>query len=557
MHVVLVSPASFVKPFPIGLAYLASNLRPEYGDTAEVVDAGALGLDIRQTCDRVLAAKPRVVGISYLTYQAEWCYELSLLLKKVDDNIIIVHGGVHASVLPFEALANGADCVIVGEGEETFRELLDRVRAGQGLEGVAGLCFRKPDSQEWVTTEPRALIKDLDRIAPPRWDIFNLKLYHESIDVVPGLALPIMASRGCAFNCSFCSSFWKRRVRYRTLDNVMAELINNISRHGIRKYHFYDDNILINLNFTEALCRRIITEHLNIEWCCEARVGDIQRNPAILNLMREAGCRGIAIGVESLDQSVLDKINKRQTIDDALGAFQHLRQSGVEPIVLLMTCNVGETIAGHYHQNRRLTQMTGQNIVFWGQYATPFPGSRFFDDAKQEGILLADHWSGYVTHRMNFIPNSLLNDVPVRNRNWLWPWDKLLCRVALRGAHDRKETSTHDGVKATTVYKLINGQRTVRAIADELVRRHGAPPQITLQEVVKVIITLAQLGLISSATPDGQTKPYGLVWLRDFAIALLKQLSRRIKTNFNLKVQSNRETGTIEANSHCSKKNDY
>ena len=149
--------------------------------------------------------------------------------------------------------------------------------------------------------------------------------------------------------------------------------------------------------------------------------------------------------------------------------------------------------------------------------------------------MLADRWSDYVTLQMNFVPNSLLNDVPVRNRRWLWPWDKLLCRVALSGAHRRKDTSTHIGVTAATVYKLIDGKRTVRAIADEFVLRHGTPPKVTLQEVVKVIITLAQLGLISSTAPDGRTKPYGPVWLCDFATALLKQLAGRIKATFSRK----------------------
>lgn len=539
MHIVLVSPSSFVKSLPIGLAYLASNLQPEYGDTVEIVDAGALDLDIRQTCDRVLAAKTQVVGISYVTYQAEWCYKLSLLLKEADTNIIIVHGGIHASVLPLEACANGADCVVIGEGEQTFQELINRVRGGQGFEGVAGLCYRKPSSREVITNVPRSLVKNLDTLVPPQWNIFNLSLYHEDIHVVPGRALPIMASRGCAFNCSFCASLWKRKVRYRATDNVIAELANNISRHGIRKYHFYDDNLLINVKFTETLCQRMIDEHLDIEWCCEARVGQINRNPAILNLMRDAGCRGIEIGVESLDQTVLDKINKRQTIGDSLEAFQHLRRSNIKPILLLMTCNVGETIAGHYHQNRRLTQMTGRRAIYWGQYATPFPGSKFFDEARQEGVMLAEHWSDYVTQQMNFIPNSLLNNVPVRNQRRLWPWDKLLFRIELSNALSVQGMSTNTCVTASNVYELIDGERTVQGIADEFIRGHGTLPKITLQEVVKVIITLAQLGLISSAKPNGQTKAYGFIWLLDLAVKQLIHLAGRILLTFKHKARPN------------------
>jgi hypothetical protein len=180
-------------------------------------------------------------------------------------------------------------------------------------------------------------------------------------------------------------------------------------------------------------------------------------------------------------------------------------------------------------------QMTGRRAVYWGQYATPFPGSQFFNEAKQEGILLPERWSEYVTTNMNFVPKSLLDDVPVRNRICLWPWDKLLCRVELNSALRTQGMLPNTSVTAPKVYELIDGKRTVRAIANEIVRRHGTLPKVTLQEAVKVVITLAQLGLISSAKPNGHTKSYGLRWLCDFAIALLKQLAGRTVTTFNRK----------------------
>lgn len=529
MHIVLVSVSSGHQPFPLGLAYLASNLRTEYEDTVEIVDVHALGLTTHQACEKILEAKPSVVGLSYVTYQAKQCYELSRMLKQAKRDITIVHGGIHASVLPIEACANGADCVVIGEGEETFQELIDHLRTGERLDGVAGLCFKKPDSQEVTTNLPRPLINDLDKLAPPRWDAFNLNLYLERY-LKPNRVLPIMGSRGCAFDCSFCASLMKRKVRYRTPDNVVAELTNNISHHGVSKFLFWDDSFLTNTKFAKALCELMIEKQLNIEWSCLSRVDHINRNTDMLDLMREAGCRNIGIGVESLDQSVLDMVNKRQTIGDSFKALKHLRRSGIHPSVLLMTCNVGETIAGHYHQNRRLVKMTGTYCVFWSQFATPFPGSRFFDDAKKEGLVLADSWSSYMTDRMTFVPNSLLNDVPVRNRRFLWPVDRFLCYVALRGRTSRFEDASLDThVTCAKVYGLIDGKRTVQDIADALVGLNSVSSKVILKDVVKVVITLAQLGLISSAKPGGQTKPYGVVWLVRWVINATNYFVGRVR----------------------------
>jgi len=307
------------------------------------------------------------------------------------------------------------------------------------------------------------------------------------------------------------------------LDNVIAELKHNIDETGVRKYHFYDDDFMINPKFARALCQRLIDEGLDIQWCADSRVGDINRNPDLLPLLAKSGCLGLEIGVESLDDIVLEKINKRQTANDSLTAFRLLKQHGIMPLWLTMTCNTGETVGGHYRQNRALTKMTGRHDIFWGQFATPFPGSVFYDEAPKTGLVFAERWNDYVTRNVNYIPNSLLDEVPIRSRarlNWL---DLLFCRYAYRRARPKPF-----GVDFQRMFRLIDGQITVRDVLHRYAEKSAEDEKSCLQEGIKGIIIFAQLGVIRAKGPLGATRPYGLAWLSGFALGLVRRLKNRL-----------------------------
>jgi len=521
MYIALVSPRSYAESFPLGLASLATNAGLESGDEIEIVDANVLDLSESEVVQYLAPKSPKLVGMSFMTYQAEYCYELTRLIKERFPDALVVHGGIHASWLPGDALDHGADVVVVGEGEHTFAELVACVRAGRPWDDIRGICLRS--NGEVRRNEPRPFIADLDTLNPPDWSMFDIEKYNETIHVVEGQALPIMASRGCAFNCSFCSSLWKRRVRYRKLDAVIAELKRNIERTGIRKYHFYDDDFLIRPRFAREMCQRLIDEKLNIQWCADSRVGDINRNADLLPLLARSGCLGLEIGVESLDDVVLEKINKRQTANDSLVAVRLLKQHGIVPLWLTMTCNTGETIGGHYRQNRALTKMTGRYGVSWGQYATPFPGSKFYDDAPHTGIVFAERWNDYITRNVNYVPNSLLEEVPVRNRPRLTTLDVLLCKFAYREARPRPF-----GVDFERLYQLVDGGASVRRILDRYAADSAEDDKLAFQEGVKGVIIFAQLGLIRAQGEAGATQPYGLRWLVGFVVTQFKRAGRRL-----------------------------
>ena len=527
MHIALVYPRCNAKPFPLGLAYLAANAKLEPGDQIEIVDANVRAMSEQDVVDDLVPKSPQIVGLSFMTYNAEYCYRLSQLLKERLPETLIVHGGIHASWLPEDALDHGADVVVFGEGELTFAELVAKVRGGRPWRKIKGIYYRSRDQVRG--TEQRPFIQDLDTLNTPDWSMLDLAKYDETVHVVEGRALSVMCSRGCAFDCSFCSSLWKRRVRYRTVNSVIAQFKRDIQRTGIRHFHFYDDNLLLRPKFLQELCQRMVDEQLGIKWCAESRVGSINKNRELLPLLVESGCVGLEMGVESLDDVVLKQINKRQTANDSLTAVRLLKRHHVVPMWQTMTFNTGETIAGHYRQNRAMTRMTNWFGVFWGQFATPFPGSRFYHDAPQTGRVFTKRWSDYVTGNVNYIPNSLLDEVPIRNRARLNCLDLLLCRYGYRDARPKPQ-----GIDYQRLFGLIDGTRTVCEVLDLHAAHFTGQEEAAFQEGAKGILTFAQLGTIRAKGANGHTEPYDLRWSIGAAMTIVRRLNNRLRLMLKL-----------------------
>ncbi|CAG0940290.1 partial 2-hydroxyethylphosphonate methyltransferase, partial [Candidatus Brocadiaceae bacterium] len=304
-----------------------------------------------------------------------------------------------------------------------FLELLKYLTDGQQIPGqIVGTAWMSDG--EVQRTPDRHLIADLDQLPFPAWDLFNLDCYNENIHISNVPAMPIMGSRGCPFECSFCASphFWRRQTRFRSPENVVAEMVENQMCYGITHFHFYDDNFLLRPDWVAELCSRIRHQRLAHQWICLSRAAAINRNTSLLPTMREAGCCGFEIGVESGDERVLESTHKAQQLDEIPNALMQIAMAGFLYLgIQLMTFNEGETVNGHYRQSQFLAALfqslrpfdirlsAESQFPFLGQFATPYPGTSFQHSAPLTGMVLAKHWSDYVTTRVNYIPTTLLN----------------------------------------------------------------------------------------------------------------------------------------------------
>lgn len=382
---------------PLGLMYIASNLQ-HYGIEVKIIDLNCNKLEV----DFV----PDFIGISCITVQADNAYYIGKKLKRRFPNSKLVYGGVHPTALPQEPFAKGdADYVIKGEAETAFVHLIinGKIREG-GVENLDDLPF-------------------------PAYDLVDLKKYNSNLFIYPyakELAADIITSRGCYNNCIYCASpfLYKRRVRYRSIDNVVNEVKWLTKEYDLKYFHFHDDNFLINPKRVAELCEKLKT--LNIKWICLADLASIEKNINNLTAMSEGGCIGVQIGIESADPKVLARVGRQQELTNIKKNDKLLKNYNITPLYLIMSFNIGETIDSAYFTAKLLGELDVDKVPLvsffkkihsrhnLGQLATPSPGSEFFKIAKQEGVVLAKQWSDYYHYNINFIPNSFLDDIPIR-----------------------------------------------------------------------------------------------------------------------------------------------
>ncbi len=414
------------KVLPLGLLYIASFLRRELkGLEVAVVDGQVSDMSEDDVLRSVLHWEPDVVGFGFWTLQAEMVYRISDRLRKKASGIRIIHGGVHPTIFPEEALQH-SDVVVVREGELTMLELVRRMKEGGGFSGVRGTVHRNDGTI--VFEQAREFVKDLDSLPLPAWDLVDIRKYDTQFHIHGGLRLPVIGSRGCPYSCSYCGSplMWERRVRYRSPESVVGEIRSIKEQLHIDQIHFWDDNLFMKRSYIEKLLNLMVSEELNVRWTGLTRASHLKRNADLVPLARKAGCIGMEIGIESANPETFKQIHKNEDLETLLEVSEIQKANGMYPMFTYMAFNPGETIHGYYLQGKFIDRLHDglpwadyfhplPFPLYIGQMCTPHPGTALYREAHKYGFVLAKRWSDYYHHRVNFIPDSMLSDVPVKN----------------------------------------------------------------------------------------------------------------------------------------------
>ncbi len=390
---------------PTGLAYLAAVVRQK-GVDVEIIDAAALGLSHEEAAEKILSAKPKYVGLTAVTIAINNAARVAELLKKSDPSITTIIGGAHFTALPKDTLERFScfDVGVFGEGEATIGELLDSLEQNQDLSGVKGIFYRKDG--KIIQTEQRPVIRNLDELPKPAWDLLpNLATHYSppahTVKNFPAALLVL--SRGCPGRCKFCdrSVFgnYCRAHSARYAVNLIKELN---SKYGIREFQIRDDNFLAYRKRLIEFCDLLKQEKLGVTWSCAGRVDMI--TPEILKLMKDAGCWQIWYGVESGSQEVLDFIGKNITLDQIRQAVGWTKEAGISPCGFFMLGLPKET-----KEDIEKTIRFSQELPideFHITFFTPFPGSEFYRTAKQYGEF-DDDWKKMNCWLPIFVPKGM------------------------------------------------------------------------------------------------------------------------------------------------------
>ncbi|MBN1594118.1 MAG: cobalamin-dependent protein [Candidatus Coatesbacteria bacterium] len=508
---------------PLSLLYIASYLREKIpGIDIDILDAQAENLDYSEICQRFWQKKRDIIGITFWTAQASFAYTLSPALKKLCPSAKIVFGGVHSTIFPEEA-SKHADYIIIREGEKPFCEFVRRIKAGESLDGIPGFGYRSTPDAEFKSWPDDGFIQDLDELPFPAWDLLNINCYDTNMHVTGGKRVPVVGSRGCPYNCIYCTSpfLWRRKVRYRDPVKVVDEIETIGKQLGIHQIHFWDDNLFMVRDYIKPLCEEIIRRGLKINWVGLTRASHLIKNADLMQLARDSGCIGMEIGIESANPETFEMIDKQESLEDIMTCARIQTEVGMYPMFTYMAFNPGETIVGYYLQAKFIDKIHEglpwaeyfhplRYPVYVGQFCTAHPGTKLFDMAPELGIVLAKDWSDYYHHKINFVPNSLLDDVPVRTTKRLRPVDYWICLDAICDTnyefHHINQTIMEHRIEHSRYLKFVraffdacSGQLTLRQIWRELVKYRRLDPEQTLRYVAFCSLILGQLGLIRSA----------------------------------------------------------
>jgi radical SAM superfamily enzyme YgiQ (UPF0313 family) len=381
MKAVLVQPVgkSLFRVPPLGLGYLAAMLKNK-GFEAKIID---LNVESSVALEESLSReRPEVVGVSSAIGNARQALAVVSKVKTHFPECFVVVGGPYASIMGEAMLVRHReiDAVVVGEGEVTFVELLERLQNKQDLSDVNGLILRHGSKTR--SNPSRDPVEALDGLPFPAREKLPMKSYGDNGGV-------LFTSRGCPYQCAFCSrSVYGRRWRGHSPEYVLTEIEHLRKHYGVNGLSFLDDNFTFDLDRAEKILDGIIAKKWKLSFYLWNGIRVDSVTEGLLIKMKKAGCTAINYGVESVDPEVLNRIKKGIALDQVDKATKLTHEAGIKANVFLMIGNPGDTVKVVDKIRRFVERIKVDGVHL--SLATPIPGTEFWSWVDKNG-----HWLGY------------------------------------------------------------------------------------------------------------------------------------------------------------------
>lgn len=409
---------------PLGILYLAAVLKKENYDV-NILDSTCEGYhnilsvennyikygltddDIRK---RIKEYNPDIVGVtSMFSAQQDNALNHCNIVKEINKDIIVVLGGIHPSLFPKESIQHkSVDFVIIGEGEFRLIKLLNDLNKNNHHPNFDGVAYKIDGRVHVIFRSTR--IEDLDSIPLPSRDLINFEKY---IDIgVPYAPFPmnertcqILTSRGCPFNCNFCSTvkYWGRRFRKRSVDNVINEIEHMVKNYNIKEIQFIDDNMTIDKKRAIELFKRL--KKYNLYWCAPHGLMIKTLDKEMIKLMSESGAYQISVAIESGSRRVLKEIIHKPvpTKKEVKEIVDTCHKYKIQVHGLFIVGLPGEKKDEIFDTLQYPFDVGFDSVSFF--IANPAPGSELYDECKEKGYLIKDAKIDFKASEIN-IPKS-------------------------------------------------------------------------------------------------------------------------------------------------------
>jgi len=374
---------------PLGLAYLASMIREEH--EVKIIDSLAEDYTYEDVRKIIKKFDPEVVGITSTTSMMFDTYAIAEMIKDHNENAKVIIGGPHVTFLPERTFKEcpHIDFIVRGEGEITFKELINALEKGRDSSNILGLSINIKGKAK--NNPPRKLIEDLDTIPIPAYDLLPMDKYKMN-----GIRFgTVITSRGCPFNCVFCSSSQQfgRKWRGHSDSRVIEELRILYDKYKIREIEFLDDTFTLNRQRAIRIAKRIREEGLDISWSASSRVDLFSDDVA--KAIKAGGCHTIYFGIESGSQKTLDFIGKKITPEQAIAAVKKAKKFELNAL--------GSFVIGFSEETKEEIEKTikfSKKVgIDFAQFtiATPYPGTGLWSYALSRNLILTFNWRKYTT----------------------------------------------------------------------------------------------------------------------------------------------------------------
>lgn len=383
MKFVLIDPEGIVPGMNTGLGYLSSSLK-NAGHDVKVVDLN--NMRGRKRLSKAVADAD-VVGISIKSFTLRPALEISQLVRKYNPNAKIIAGGPHVTIdgLNFMKSNDVFDYAVVGEGESTITELADAISGKKDINDVKGVIYR---NNGIVQNENRPWNNNIDQIAFPDYSVFD--------SAKNGIAVyPLVTSRGCPYNCSYCSvgNVIGRSWRAREPINVITELEEAKEKYKSKEFRILDDNFTLSVQRAKQFCHLLNENNVRMGWSCPNGIRADKLDNELLALMKSSGCHTISLGIESGDLDVFANIDKGEKLEDIERAVKMIKENKMRVEGFFIIGLPGST----YEKDKKSIDFAKKLRLDSASFGilVPYPGTRVWDWAKTNTISLGDWKDGF------------------------------------------------------------------------------------------------------------------------------------------------------------------
>ena len=397
-----ISAGIYTVKVPLGLAYIASYLE-KHGFDLKIIDSMAYYDEIKKISDdkyrvgmkeeeiikQIKKEQPDIVGISctYTIYEKD-AVRIAKLVKE-NSKALVVFGGAHSSAnFPTVLKHKEVDIITKGEGETVFLDIAKNFGTKK-LWSVPGTIVKVNGKMK--VNKPAKYIQDLDEIPFPARHLLPMDKYLKHpqnwFSNMRGPTAEIMSSRGCPFQCIFCSihTVWGRKWRARSAKNVVDEVEHMIKKYGVREFRFFDDNITWDKKRIIKICDEIIKRKLNIRWDTPNGVAIATLNEEVLTKMKKSGYYRIVMGIESGSEKTLRFMRKPVVLSKAKEIIKICNKLGIWTWSTFVIGFPNEDM-NEIQKTIDFAKHSGLNFATF-YVAQPYPGTEMYEIYKKEGLL--------------------------------------------------------------------------------------------------------------------------------------------------------------------------